>query len=118
MPNILCGVKDMTSLCFIRHAEPDHHWEDDRTRPLTEEGRADAVRVTEYLNSIEVDCFISSPYIRSIDTIKGSAEAKKMKIITDERLRERKSGLKSNNREMFHKRWGDFDFHDACACRS
>ena len=29
----------MTKVYFVRHAKPQHDWEDDRTRPLTEEGK-------------------------------------------------------------------------------
>ena len=29
----------MTRIYFVRHAQPEHSWEDDRTRPLSEEGR-------------------------------------------------------------------------------
>ena len=28
----------MTRVYFVRHAQPEHEWEEDRTRPLTEEG--------------------------------------------------------------------------------
>ena len=29
----------MTRVYFVRHAQPEHEWEEDRTRPLTEEGK-------------------------------------------------------------------------------
>ena len=29
----------MTKVYFVRHAQPEHAWEEDRTRPLTEVGR-------------------------------------------------------------------------------
>ena len=29
----------VTEVCFVRHAQPEHMWEDDRTRPLTDEGK-------------------------------------------------------------------------------
>ena len=29
----------MTKVYFVRHAQPEHEWEEDRTRPLTEEGK-------------------------------------------------------------------------------
>ncbi len=32
----------MTKIYFVRHAQPEHAWEDDRTRPLTDEGKADS----------------------------------------------------------------------------
>lgn len=30
----------MTKVYFVRHAQPDFGWEDDRTRPLTAEGES------------------------------------------------------------------------------
>lgn len=102
----------MTTIYFVRHAQPDHDWEDDRTRPLTAEGLKDCQNVTETLRNIKIDCFISSPYKRSIDTIKGCALEHGIGIVTDERLRERAKGLNGNNYGMFQKRWADFDFHE------
>lgn len=32
----------MTKVYFVRHAQPDFGWEDDRTRPLTTEGKEDS----------------------------------------------------------------------------
>ncbi len=29
----------MTRVYFVRHAQPEHDWEEDRTRPLTKKGR-------------------------------------------------------------------------------
>ena len=31
----------MTKVFFVRHAEPEHSWKEDRTRPLTQEGKND-----------------------------------------------------------------------------
>lgn len=33
----------MTRVYFVRHAQPEHEWEEDRTRLLTEEGKKDSV---------------------------------------------------------------------------
>ena len=30
----------MTRVFFVRHAQPEHAWEDDRTRPLAKDGNA------------------------------------------------------------------------------
>lgn len=100
----------MTKIYFVRHAEPIHSWEDDRSRPLSNEGVSDSKKVTEFLKTIKVDCFYSSPYKRSIDTIFESSVFHGLKITTDERLRERKKGIEGNNHGMFQKRWGDFYF--------
>lgn len=64
----------MTSIYFVRHAQPDHDWEDDRTRPLSDEEIQDCKKVTEFFRNIEIDYYISSPYKRIIDTIRESAD--------------------------------------------
>ena len=100
----------MTTVYFVRHCKPDSNCSDDRNRPLTDEGLADSQQVLEVLKDKNIDVFISSPYKRSYDTIKKTADYYGKTIITDERLRERKAGKGSNNHEMFKKRWADFDF--------
>ena len=100
----------MTKIYFVRHAEPIHSWKDDRTRPLSPVGVKDSEEVTAFFKDIAIDVFISSPYKRSMDTISGSAVQLSMQIITDERLRERQSGVGIHNHEMIRRRWADFDF--------
>lgn len=102
----------MTTIYFVRHAQPDHDWEDDRTRPLTEEGMMDSEKVYEALAEIKLDYAVSSPYRRSIDTIRRCAESHDLKIATDERLRERQKGLNGNEFGMFQRRWADFNYHE------
>jgi 2,3-bisphosphoglycerate-dependent phosphoglycerate mutase len=100
----------MTTLYFVRDCKPDGKIQDDRNRPLTEEGLEDSNKVAEILKDKKIDVFISSPYKRSHDSIKKAAHSYGMTIQTDERLRERKAGKDSNNHEMFKKRWADFAF--------
>lgn len=102
----------MTKIYFVRHAQPEHAWEDDRTRPLTGEGRRDSAIVFEFLKDKHIDAFYSSPYKRSMDTIADSAVFFGKDIITDEDLREREKGENGNNHGMFHKRWADHDYHE------
>ncbi len=102
----------MKHLYFVRHAEPVHDWKDDRTRPLSPSGLVDCSEVTRTLHDIKIDRFVSSPYKRSYDTIRGAAEDHRLRIITDERLRERQCGVIPNTPEMLNKRWQDFDFHE------
>lgn len=102
----------MTSLYFIRHAQPDHDWEDDRTRPLSDEGLEDSRKVTNFLSNLKIDYYISSPYQRSIDTIRESSVAHGLSIHIDERFKERKKGINGNNLEKFQKRWNDFNFYE------
>lgn len=104
--------KNVTKVYFVRHAQPEHSFEDDRTRPLTLEGEKDTEIVTDFLKDKQIDVFYSSPYKRSMDTISNSALFYGKEIITDERLREREKGINSNNYGMFQKRWSDFDYHE------
>ena len=72
---------------------------------------ADSLKVMEILKDKKIDAFISSPYKRSYDTIKAAADFHGKQIETDERLRERKSGMGGNfDHEIFKKRWSDFSF--------
>lgn len=102
----------MTHIYFVRHAEPDFSVHDDACRPLTEKGIEDAKRVQAFFSCIPVDAFYSSPYRRSIDTIKGAADFHGKTIITDSDFRERAvSGEWIDDFNSFAQRqWSDFDF--------
>lgn len=102
----------MTKVYFVRHAQPEHDYADDRTRPLTSEGIADSKIVFETLKDKEIDAFYCSPYKRSVSTIQETAEYYKMDIHTDERLREREKGMNGNGHVMFRKRWADLEYHE------
>ena len=91
----------MTRVYFVRHAQPEHDWEEDRTRPLTEEGKKDSVVVLEFLSNKKKDAFYCSPYKRSMDTIAEAADFFTKEIITDERLREREKVLMETTTECF-----------------
>lgn len=102
----------MTKVYFVRHAEPVQDWADNRTRPLTEEGRADSRMVTEFFAGRHIDRIYCSPYRRSLDTIRETAEAHKLEIVIDERLRERDARPGSNSREQIRLRWEDHERHE------
>ena len=102
----------MTKVYFVRHAQPEHDHEDDRTRPLTAEGIVDSRIVLEILKDKEIDAFYCSPYKRSISTIQETAEYYRRGITTDDRLREREKGLNGNGYGMFQKRWADLEYHE------
>ncbi len=102
----------MVKVYFVRHAQPDHVWEDDRTRPLTDEGREDSKKVLEFLKDKKIYKFYCSPYVRSKDTIADAARYFGKEIATDERLREREAGRAGNAQGMFQKRWADLEFHE------
>jgi len=102
----------MTKIYFVRHAQPVHSWQDDRTRPLTDAGSSDSKKVTALLKTIEVDCFYSSPYKRSVDTIYESSVLHGLDIAVDERLRECAYGasIGSDFYGIIQHRWSDFDY--------
>ena len=47
----------MTHVFFVRHAQSDKSWKDDRTRPLTEIGWGDRKKVTDVLARMRIDAF-------------------------------------------------------------
>jgi len=98
----------LTGIFFVRHAQPDESWEDDRTRPLTALGMEDRLKVTGILENLRIDIFYSSPYKRSIDTISDYADKYNAPIVIDERFRERKRGIMSD--DFLERRWDDFSF--------
>jgi len=100
----------MTSVYFVRHAQPDESWKEDRTRPLTPMGLSDRKKVTELLAKIPIDYFYSSPYKRSIDTILECADAHRLDIHTDERFRERECGENGHGLAHLERRWADFTY--------
>ena len=69
----------------MRHAQPDHSWDNDRTRPLSDEGIIDSEHVCKVFENIRLDYVISSPYIRSVKTIEKCANLHNLEIHFDER---------------------------------
>ena len=102
----------MTTVYFVRHAQSDWRGGSDRERGLTAEAMEDRRVVLDFLRDKPVDAFYCSPYRRSLDTIRASAEHFGLPIRTDERLREREAAPGGNCRELFQKRWADFDWHE------
>lgn len=110
----------MTTIYFVRHAQSDADWAENRTRPLTAQGQEDSKLITDFFRDKTIDRFYSSPFRRSIDTISGAAalfspgnqKTSNENIIIEERLRERESLPSSNPMEFLRERWADFDFHE------
>lgn len=101
-----------TTLYFIRHAEPNYKNQDDVLRELTEKGINSSKEIVNQFSSIVIDKFYSSPYRRSIDTIKPLADSKNKQITTIDELRERKlsDGWIDNFNEVARKQWEDFNY--------
>ena len=101
----------LTRIYCVRHALPVPDHTVDRERALSEEGRTDTRKVTEALREIRLDAAVSSPYLRSIDTIRECALEHGLTIRTDEDFRERKVGdTAGRQEELTRMRWADFDF--------
>ena len=77
-----------TNLYFVRHA-PSSYTLDEIGRPLSERGFSDAKMVTELLSKVKIDCVVSSPYKRAIQTVEGIAKSLNQKIVIEENLKER-----------------------------
>lgn len=94
----------MIKIYFVRHAQSESPWDYDPTRPLSEEGKKDTKAVLEFLKDKNIDGFYSSPYTRSIETIKETAKYFNQEIIVYQGLRERKNGNSANTLSMIKKR--------------
>ncbi len=103
----------MTSVYFVRHAQPDSSIRDDKSRPLTDEGVKDSLMVTEVLSDKQIDIIFSSPYKRSMDTVADFSKKSGLVINTIDDLRERNAGMwhGENFFEFIKNQWEDFSYH-------
>ena len=102
----------MTRVYFVRHSQSDWRSGSDRERGLTAAGMEDRRVVLDFLRDKPVDAFYCSPYRPSLDTVREAAQHFGLPIRTDERLREREAVPGGNCRELFRRRWADFDWHE------
>lgn len=102
----------MTTIYFVRHAEPDYNNHDDFFRPLTDKGLKDRIKVTNYLLDKKIDVVLSSPYVRAVDTVADFAKNAGLNIETIDDFRERKvdSVWVEDFKAFCKKQWGDFNF--------
>lgn len=102
----------MTEVYFVRHCQSQKGWkESDSIRPLTTQGQADSALVTEALHGVLLDYCMCSPYLRSMDTIRGCAEDHGLVIHTDARFGERIGG-RNNDEAALIRRWQERDYHE------
>ncbi|OXM85596.1 histidine phosphatase family protein [Paenibacillus rigui] len=78
-----------TTLYMVRHAESPFVFGEERTRGLSEEGTADAVKVADVLEGVDISYIASSHYERAVQTVQSIAERKGLPINRFEALRER-----------------------------
>lgn len=102
----------MTTVYFVRHAEPNYENHDDLTRELTAKGWVDRKKVTAFLQDKAIDLAFSSPYKRSIDTIGDFTEVNGLTVKTDYDFRERKvgDGWIDDFDSFAKKQWSDFSY--------
>lgn len=102
----------MTSVYFIRHAQSDRSFHDERTRPLTAEGIADTEKITFALEGKGIAHILSSPYTRTLQTVEGLSRALDIEVEIDEGFRERNAGKWHGDRffDYIERQWQDFDY--------
>jgi len=105
----------MTTVYFIRHAESDYSVRESRIRPLTEKGLNDRRLVTEFLIDKNIDIILSSPYKRTVDTLRDFADEYNLEIQTIEDFCEQKSDSGYLHREVdfstyMKLHWTDFNY--------
>lgn len=102
----------MTTIYFVRHAQPNYANHDDMLRELTAKGLEDRKLVTKFLADKNVDVVLSSPFHRSIDTVRHFADSKGLEIGIIDDFRERR--IDSVWIEDFNgfckKQWEDFTY--------
>ncbi|EOD00634.1 SixA phosphatase family protein [Caldisalinibacter kiritimatiensis] len=77
--NVRGGLFIPTNIYLVRHAEIKYT-PDDFVRPLSEKGKRDVDKVTNFFKDKVINRVISSPYLRAIDTIKYVALDKGLEI--------------------------------------
>ncbi|MFL2876911.1 MAG: histidine phosphatase family protein [Pontiellaceae bacterium] len=100
----------MKNLYFIRHAQSEANLNailaSQLDFPLSEVGRNDAIQIATKLPKIaNIDCIISSPLIRSIETASPIAKQFNIPIETDKRIIEQDLGIFSgmSYKELEHR---------------
>ena len=102
----------MTTIYFVRHAEPNYNNHDDMSRELTNKGLKDRGLVTDFLADKQIDVVLSSPYKRAIDTVSEFAELKDLRITIIDEFKERRvdSGWIEDFNSFSMKQWEDFSY--------
>ena len=77
----------MGHLYLVRHAHAQ--WEPDEARPLSEQGRLDAQRVAQLMDSSDTAGIYSSPARRALETVRPLADRKGLPVVPLSELRER-----------------------------
>lgn len=102
----------MTTIYFVRHAQPNYQNHDDLSRELTPQGLQDRMKVVAALQNATVHAVFSSPYKRAIDTVAPLAVSRGLTVETDPDFRERKvgDGWLEDFTAFAKAQWAAFDF--------
>ena len=102
----------MTTIYFVRHAEPNYENHDDLERELSHKGLRDRALVTQFLSDKRISVVLSSPYKRAVDTVSEFAKHKKINIVTLDDFRERRVNSEwiPNFDAFCRKQWEDFQY--------
>ena len=107
----------MTTVYFIRHAEPERSADSmytDRTYPLTAKGLEDRKLVNAFLQDKDIDVVLSSPFKRAVDTVAEFAAQIGCKVELVEDFRERAITEKWLGTDEFkkfaQKQWDDHTY--------
>lgn len=100
----------MTTIYFVRHAQPDLSQRDELHRPLTPKGREDSIKLSEFFCNEPIDYVYSSPFRRAVETIKPLAERYKKTIYVEKDFRERKIDDEwiDDYDDFIQRQWTDF----------
>jgi 2,3-bisphosphoglycerate-dependent phosphoglycerate mutase len=77
-----------TNIYFVRHAHSTYT-PDELGRPLSDKGFADAEKIKRILAEEKIDLFLSSPYLRAVQTIQGAADRQGREITLVDGFKER-----------------------------
>lgn len=103
----------ITTVYFVRHAEPDYSVEEDSIRPLSDRGKKDALKLPELFTGMAIDKMISSPFKRAIDTIEPLSTERGLVVELVDGFRERKvsdGGWIEDFNGFAMDQWADFDY--------
>jgi 8-oxo-dGTP diphosphatase len=96
-------------LLVVRHAHAGHRSQykgDDRERPLSVRGRAQATALVELLRPYQPTAILSSPFVRCVETVRPLADALDFVVETTDELAE---GHESEALELMRRRSGQTD---------
>ncbi len=106
----------MTTIYFVRHAEPNYNNHNDAQRELTPKGLQDRELATDFLSDKNIDVVLSSPFKRSVDTIKPFANNFNLNITLIDDFKERRvdSVWIEDFKAFSINQWNDFTYkyHD------